>query len=79
MAEDNVVNQRLALRILEKHGHVNGRRAIEAQALEHFDMVLMDVPMPEIDGLEATQVIRRGELKTGGHIPIFAMTAHAMQ
>ena len=84
LAEDNLVNQRLAGRILEKRGHrvvvaVNGREAVTAVEERPFDLVLMDVQMPEMDGLEATAALRRREAVTGGHIPIVAMTAHAMK
>jgi signal transduction histidine kinase/DNA-binding response OmpR family regulator len=84
LAEDNFVNQRLASRILEKHGHsvitaANGRQALERLATERFDLVLMDVQMPEMDGFEATASIRKMEEATGTHLPIIAMTAHAMQ
>jgi CheY-like chemotaxis protein len=84
LAEDNPVNQKLAMRILEKRGHhvvavSNGREAIDTYEKEHFDLVLMDVQMPEVDGFEATQRIRQIEKRKGGHIPIVAMTAHAMK
>jgi signal transduction histidine kinase/DNA-binding response OmpR family regulator/HPt (histidine-containing phosphotransfer) domain-containing protein len=84
LAEDNSVNQRLAVRLLEKRGHrvtvvTNGKEVIEAVARERFDVVLMDVQMPEMDGLEATGVIRVRERGTGLHTPIVAMTAHAMK
>jgi CheY-like chemotaxis protein/HPt (histidine-containing phosphotransfer) domain-containing protein len=84
VAEDNPVNQRVALHILEKAGHSavavsNGKEAIGALAREKFDLVLMDVQMPELDGLEATRAIRDHEKRTSGHIPIVAMTAHAMK
>jgi CheY-like chemotaxis protein len=84
LAEDNPVNQTLAMRLLEKHGHHvvlarHGREAIERIERERFDLVLMDVQMPELDGLEATVAIRDKEKTTGGHLPIVAMTAHAMQ
>jgi CheY-like chemotaxis protein len=83
VAEDNAVNQRLVVRLLEKRGHrvvlaVDGRQAIEALNQESFDLVLMDVQMPEMDGLEATTIIREKEKKTGQHQPIVALTAHAM-
>jgi signal transduction histidine kinase/DNA-binding response OmpR family regulator len=83
LAEDNRVNQRVAARLLEKQGHtvglaLNGREAVEA--LEHgvFDVVLMDLQMPEMDGLEATALIRARERQRGGRIPIVALTADAM-
>ncbi|MEP7340013.1 MAG: response regulator, partial [Acidobacteriota bacterium] len=84
LAEDNVVNQRLFLRLLEKQGHTiavanNGREAVKALEQEHFDIVLMDMQMPEMDGFEATASIRQQELITGARIPIIAMTANAMQ
>ena len=83
VAEDNLVNQRLVTRLLEKRGHrvvlaVDGRQAIEALHRGSFDLVLMDVQMPEMDGLEATTIIREKEKKTGKHQPIIALTAHAM-
>src|SRR6202521_440051 len=83
VAEDNAVNQRLVIRLLEKRGHravlaVDGRQAIEALNQGSFDLVLMDVQMPEMDGLEATAIIREKEIKTGKHQPIIALTAHAM-
>jgi signal transduction histidine kinase/DNA-binding response OmpR family regulator len=84
LAEDNVVNQRVATGILEKRGHTvviasNGKEATQAVATQRFDLVLMDVQMPEMDGLEATREIRRTEAAAGGHTPIVAMTAHAMK
>ncbi len=84
LAEDNAVNQKLAVRLLEKRGHTvvvadNGRIAVDAYLREAFDAVLMDVQMPEMDGLEATGAIRAWEQHTGGHVPIIAMTAHAMK
>jgi PAS domain S-box-containing protein len=84
LVEDNPVNQKLSIRLLEKQGHqvvlaVNGREAIETVAREAFDVVLMDVQMPEMGGLEATAEIRRREGATGSHVPIVAMTAHAMK
>ena len=84
LAEDNAVNQKLAIKILEKRGHLvsvvsNGQEAIDALKEEHFDLILMDVQMPELDGFEATGRIRNRETEEGGHIPIVAMTAHAMK
>jgi signal transduction histidine kinase/CheY-like chemotaxis protein len=83
LAEDNVVNQRVAVGLLEKRGHTvvianNGKEATQAVATQRFDLVLMDVQMPEMDGAEATEVIRRTEAVRGQHTPIVAMTAHAM-
>jgi len=83
VVEDNPINQSLALRLLEKCGHTTyaaatGLEAIAALARDRFDLVLMDVQMPEMDGLEATRIIRAGERGIGQHIPIIAMTAHAM-
>jgi PAS domain S-box-containing protein len=84
LAEDNVVNQRLAVRVLEKHGHTavvaaTGKEALAALERERFDVVLMDVQMPEMDGFEATAAIREQEKTSGHHIPIVAMTAHALK
>jgi CheY-like chemotaxis protein len=86
LAEDNVINQKIAASMLEKHGHTviiagNGKAAVatlEEQAECPFDFVLMDVQMPEMDGLEATRYIREKEQGTSNHIPIIALTAHAM-
>jgi CheY-like chemotaxis protein/HPt (histidine-containing phosphotransfer) domain-containing protein len=84
LAEDNATNQMLAVALLEKEAHkvetvVNGKEALTALANRSFDVVLMDVQMPEMDGLEATSRIREQERATGKHIPIVAMTAHAMK
>jgi two-component system sensor histidine kinase/response regulator len=84
LAEDNVINQQLTVRTLTKRGHEvtvveNGKLAVEALEKQSFDVVLMDVQMPEMDGLEATIAIRQREVSTGKHIPIIAMTAHAMK
>jgi len=84
LAEDNPVNQKLAMRVLEKMGHrvtvvPNGREALETIMKAAYDVVLMDVQMPEMDGLTATAEIRRAEKETGRHVPIIAMTANAMQ
>ena len=84
LAEDSLVNQRLAVALLEKHGHQvfvanNGVEAVEAVRRQHFDLVLMDVQMPEMDGFAATQAIRKDQARTGRHIPIVAMTAHALR
>ena len=84
VAEDNLVNQRVAVRMLERRGHQvlvagNGREALETLDREHFDVILMDVQMPLLDGLETTRRIREREQGTGQHISIIAMTAHAMK
>ncbi|MFH1034387.1 MAG: ATP-binding protein [Pseudomonadota bacterium] len=84
LAEDNLVNQKLATILLERRGHQvvltgNGREALEALAQDRFDLVLMDVEMPEMDGVEATSFIRKREQGHGGHIPIVALTAHALK
>jgi len=84
LAEDNLVNQRLAVRLLEKRGHrvvvaATGLEALKALEKESFDLVLMDVQMPEMDGLEATAIIREKEKGTGHRQPIVALTAHAMK
>ena len=83
VVEDNVVNQRVVLRMLEKRGHKvtvagDGREAVDALERDAYDLVLMDVQMPEMGGLEATALIRAREQHTGGHTRIVAMTAHAM-
>lgn len=83
LTEDNAVNQRIASRLLEKEGHVvvvadDGAKALKACKDNAFDLILMDVQMPVMDGIEATAAIRQTEKTTGQHIPIVAMTAHAM-
>ena len=84
LAEDHIVNQRLAIRVLEKAGHSvvvanNGKEALALFEDQAFDVVLMDVQMPEMDGFQATAAIRRKELLTGTRVPIIALTAHAMK
>ena len=84
LAEDNPMNKKLAMRLLEKRGHritsvSNGREAVEAVSNQNFDVVLMDVQMPEMDGWKATLAIRAREQVSGRHIPILALTAHAMK
>jgi two-component system sensor histidine kinase/response regulator len=84
LAEDNAVNQLVAVRLLKGFGHTvtvanHGGEALAAMEKEHFDLVFMDVQMPEMDGFEATRLIREKEAGTGRHTPIVAMTAHAMK
>ena len=85
VAEDNLVNRELVTRLLTRDGHTvevvkNGHDALDAlKTPTRFDLVLMDVRMPELSGLEATKAVRRAEAKTGAHIPIIALTAHAMK
>ena len=84
VAEDNAVNQRVAARILERAGHSvvianNGREALAVVASQDIDVILMDVQMPEMDGVEATALLREGEKLTGAHLPVIALTAHAMK
>jgi CheY-like chemotaxis protein/HPt (histidine-containing phosphotransfer) domain-containing protein len=84
LAEDNEVNQRLAVRMLEKQGHsvavaCNGREALDALGRERFDLVLMDVQMPEMGGFDATAALRMKEEGAGRRTPVIAMTAHAMK
>ena len=83
LAEDNPVNQRVAVRMLEKRGYRlqvvdTGCKAVAAVEEQSFDLVLMDIQMPEMDGLTATALIRKAEAGTGRHMPVVAMTAHAM-
>jgi len=85
VAEDNPVNQLLAIRLLEKRGHLvvitaNGREALAALEKDTYDLVLMDVQMPVMDGLEATSALRQKEKRDLGiHQPVIALTAHAMK
>ena len=84
LAEDNVINQKLIRLILEKRGHnisivSNGREAIDILGKEKFDIILMDIQMPDMDGFHASRLIREKEVQTGGHIPIVALTAHALK
>ena len=84
LAEDNAVNQRLAVRLLEKRGHrvvvaANGLEALAVLKKESFELVFMDVQMPEMDGIEATIAIRESEKRSGEHVPVIALTAHAMK
>jgi len=84
VAEDNPVNQEVAVGMLEREGHrtavaVNGREALALLEGQAFDLVLMDVQMPELDGFETTAAIREQEKTTGAHLPIIAVTAHAMK
>jgi two-component system, sensor histidine kinase and response regulator len=84
LAEDNAVNRTLAKKLLEKHGHTvvlaeNGREALDALYRETVDLVLMDLQMPVMDGLEAIAAVRKKEVGTGVHLPIVALTAHAMK
>jgi signal transduction histidine kinase/CheY-like chemotaxis protein len=83
LAEDSLVNQKLAVGLLQKHGHSvvvanNGREAVAMFDTHRFDLILMDVQMPEMDGFEATSIIRAREKGSGARVPIVAMTAHAV-
>jgi signal transduction histidine kinase/ActR/RegA family two-component response regulator len=83
LAEDNKVNQKVAVALLKKAGHrvqvvANGRDAVLESSRGGFDVVLMDVQMPEVDGIQATQMIRAREKDSGAHVPIIALTAHVM-
>ncbi len=84
LAEDSLINQKLAIGLLERWGHRvtvanDGEEAVRLSAEQPFDLILMDVQMPALDGLDATRVIRVRERETGRHVPIVAMTAHAMK
>jgi len=84
LAEDNTINRTLVVRLLSKRGHsvvvaLNGKQAVSAHERQAFDLVLMDIQMPEMDGFEATAAIRQKEKAMGKHIPIIALTAHAMK
>ena len=84
LAEDNMVNQKVASAMLERAGHdvqiaENGIQAVELARRQKFDLILMDIQMPQMDGLEATRMIRRDEAQSGSHVPIVAMTAHALK
>jgi len=84
LVEDSPVNQKLAAALLQKRGFEvtpkeNGKAALASLERESFDLILMDVQMPEVDGFEATRTIREREKSTGGHIPIIAITAHALK
>ena len=84
LAEDNVINQKVAVGMLEAAGHEitvvnNGQEAVAALEQQPVDAILMDVQMPEMDGLQATAMIREREKTTGRHTPIIALTAHAMK
>ncbi|HHF42586.1 MAG TPA: response regulator, partial [Candidatus Aminicenantes bacterium] len=84
LAEDNIINQKVAVNLLEKMGHrvkavTTGEEALKALEKENFDLVLMDIQMPKMDGLTATRKIREKEKKTKKHLPIIAMTAHALK
>jgi CheY-like chemotaxis protein/anti-sigma regulatory factor (Ser/Thr protein kinase) len=84
LVEDSLVNCKLASAVLTKQGHTvtvagDGREAVQTVARQQFDLVLMDIQMPEMDGLQATRVIRQAEQSTGQHVPIIALTAHALK
>jgi two-component system, sensor histidine kinase and response regulator len=84
LVEDNLVNQKVAINLLNKRGHVvdvanNGKEALAKIKDNFYELVLMDVQMPEMDGFEATEIVRQNEKATGRHQPIIAMTAHAMK
>ncbi len=83
LAEDSAVNRKLAIRLLQKNGHVvheatNGREALSVLAREQVDVVLMDIQMPEMDGFQTTSIIRASEKANERRLPIIALTAHAL-
>ncbi|MCE1225564.1 MAG: ATP-binding protein [Geobacteraceae bacterium] len=84
LAEDNAINQKFAVTILERMGHQvtctnNGKEALQLWREKNFNLVLMDIQMPLLNGIAATETIRKEESSTGGHIPVIALTAHALQ
>ena len=84
LAEDNPVNQKVGVRLLEKQGHSvvlvsTGAEALESSAREQFDVIFMDIQMPVMNGYDATRAIRARERSKGGHVPVIALTAHALQ
>jgi len=84
LAEDNFINQKFTVKLLEKMGHSvllaeNGQEALDLLENHSVDLVFMDVQMPIIDGFEATKLIREKDKSSGGHLPIIAMTAHALR
>ena len=84
LAEDNIINQKVAVNLVERGGHdvsvaCNGQEAVVAWRKGKFDLILMDVQMPVLDGLAATAAIRQAEAVTGAHVPIIGVTAHALQ
>jgi CheY-like chemotaxis protein len=84
VVEDNRINQTIAVKLLERHGFTvqvaaNGLEALALSAKNQFQLVLMDVQMPGMDGFDATAAIREMEKTTGAHVPIIAMTAHALK
>jgi CheY-like chemotaxis protein len=84
VVEDTLINQRLIMRVLEKNGYepvlaTDGEQALAILSTTHIDLILMDVQLPDMDGMEVTRRIRSREKRDGGHIPILALTAHAMK
>ena len=84
LAEDNLLNQKIAKKMIEKQGHsvvvaANGKEALNCCFAESFDIILMDVQMPEMDGYEATRLIREREGETGAHVLIVALTGHTSE